>query len=101
MTFPFFGRLYLFRFSFLPGNYRPFSPATLFLIHSALVDRLFGRPLLLNFIAPWPPFLTPGLGYTLRGQAAVSLGSCRPLRLYRLGFGLRHSGPVFFDGPLF
>ena len=64
-----------------------------------LIDRLFFRPLL-NFVAPWPPFLPPGLGCTLRGQAAVSSRSCRLLRLYRLGYGLRRSGSNFSDGPL-
>ena len=61
---------------------------------------IFCRPLLLNFVAPWPPFLPPGLGCMLRCQAAVSSQSCRLLRLYRLGYGLRRSGSIFSDGPL-
>ena len=39
----------------------------------APVNRLFGHPLLLKFVAPWPAFLPPGLGCTLRRQEAVSL----------------------------
>ena len=96
-----FGRRYLFCF-LLPDRLfsaiflRPLFFSSILL----LIDRLFCRPLLLNFVAPWPPFLPPGLGCTLRGQAAVSSRSCRLLRLYRLGYGLRCSGSIFSDGPL-
>ena len=101
MTFPFRSSLPFSLPLSWPAIFGPFSPATLFLINSAPLDRLFCRPLL-YFVAPWPPFLPPGLGCTLRGQATASSRSCRllHLRLYRLGYDLRRSCSVFSDGPL-
>ena len=87
-------------FSFLPDNWRPFL-RLLFFSSILLLLTAFLAAISFSILSRLGRlFFTPGLGCTLRGQAAVSSRSCRLLRLYRLVYGLRCSSSVFSDGPL-